>query len=210
LADKREIRHDIWMLSRVKTWQLVVILILFAFITATFLRLNNIGMVERLNAVISSDETGNIEETTSRLYDLQRYTAAHMNADTGQFDLTGQYQRDYEAAVASASRVSGQIGTVTARADAICKPRFSRNQHIAYVQCMRDELNKFGSAENLQNEVKLPEAALYRHSFASPLWSPDFAGWSSLICITIMLIILLRLITLVILRLMLNSRYKSV
>ncbi len=209
MADKGEIRREIWMLSRVKTWQLVIVLILFVFVAATFLRLNNIGMVERLKAVTSSDMAAASEETTSRLYDLQRYAAAHMNADTGQFDLVGQYQRDYEAAIARASETNTSSQSITAKADAICKPRFS-GWSLAYVQCVRDELDKFGSSENLQSDVELPNAALYRHSFVSPLWSPDFAGWSVLICLFIALVILLRLIALVILRLLLNSRYKSI
>lgn len=209
MADKGEIRREIWMLSRVKTWQLVIVLILFVFVAATFLRLNNIGMVERLKAVTSSDMAAASEETASRLYDLQRYAAAHMNADTGQFDLVGQYQRDYEAAIARASETNTSSQSITAKADAICKPRFS-GWSLAYVQCVRDELDKFGSSENLQSDVELPNAALYRHSFVSPLWSPDFAGWSVLICLFIALVILLRLIALVILRLLLNSRYKSI
>lgn len=209
MADKGEIRREIWVLSRVKTWQLVIILILFSFVAATFLRLNNIGMEQRLRAVISSDESATSEETTSRLYDLQRYSAEHMNADTGQFDLVGQYQRDYEAAIARASQTDSSSQSLTAKADAVCKPRFS-GWSLAYVQCVRDELDKFGSAENLQTEVDLPNAALYRHGFVSPLWSPDLAGWSVLICLFIALVILLRLIALVILRLLLNSRYKSI
>lgn len=209
MADKGEIRREIWILSRIKTWQLVIVLILFGFVAATFLRLNNIGMVERLKAVDSSDQSATGEETTSRLYDLQRYAAEHMNADTGQFDLVGQYQRDYEAAIARAAETDASSQSITAKADAICKPRFS-GWSLAYVQCVKDELDKFGSSENLQSEADLPNAALYRHSFISPLWSPDFAGWSIVICLLIALVILLRLIALVILRLLLNSRYKSI
>ena len=83
MADKSRIKQNIKDLQRVKTWQLVVLLIIVGFIAATFLRLNNIGMVQRREAVISADKEGDEEVTINRLYDLQRYVSSHMNTDLG-------------------------------------------------------------------------------------------------------------------------------
>ena len=47
--DKKKTKFRIKRLSQIKTWQLVVLLIMSGFISATFLRLNNVGMVEREN-----------------------------------------------------------------------------------------------------------------------------------------------------------------
>ena len=58
MANKGKIRHSIQDLQRVKTWQLIILLILVGFVAATFLRLNNIGMVERRAAVMSADQEG--------------------------------------------------------------------------------------------------------------------------------------------------------
>ena len=49
--DKRKTKFRIKRLSQVKTWQLVILLIMAGFISATFLRLNNVGMIERREAV---------------------------------------------------------------------------------------------------------------------------------------------------------------
>ena len=83
MADKGRIKQDIKNLQRIKTWQLIILLIIVGFIAATFLRLNSIGMVQRREAVISADKQGNEEDIITRLYDLQRYVAAHMNTDLG-------------------------------------------------------------------------------------------------------------------------------
>jgi len=81
VVDKRSIKHSIKQLQRIKTWQLVILLILAGFLSATFLRLNNIGMIQRRTAVLNADAVGDNEITQNRLYDLQRYVTSHMNTD---------------------------------------------------------------------------------------------------------------------------------
>ena len=73
MVNKKFAKRSIKQLQRVKTWQILIILVLMSFVSATFLRLNNIGMVERRSAVITADAVGNDDVTQSRLYDLQRY-----------------------------------------------------------------------------------------------------------------------------------------
>jgi len=72
VADKRSIRRDIKKLQRVKTWQLLILLILAGFLSATFLRLNNTGMVQRRNAVAAADKVGDTQQVTERVAGLQR------------------------------------------------------------------------------------------------------------------------------------------
>jgi hypothetical protein len=85
VADNRSVKKSIRQLQRIKTWQLLVLLILVLFITATFLRLNNIGMIQRRDAVLAADKVGDLSAIQSRLYDLQRYSATHMNGASGPF-----------------------------------------------------------------------------------------------------------------------------
>ena len=58
MADKRGTRRAIRRLEEIKTWQLVILLVMASFVSATFLRLNNIGMIERRDAVINADKEG--------------------------------------------------------------------------------------------------------------------------------------------------------
>jgi len=208
VADNKRVKRGIKQLQRVKTWQLVLLLILSLLLTATFLRLNNIGMIERRTAVLSADKQGNDEIIRARLFDLQRYAAEHMNADSGVVYLEHQYQRDTENAIRAASQQGGSAN-INVEADRICQARHGGYSQ-AYVQCFASELAKVPAGSNAPDKAQLPSASLYRHEFSSPLWSPDFAGFATGVSALITLVIVLRLIGLVALRAMLHRHYRSI
>lgn len=209
MPDKRQVRWRIKQLQRVQTWQLLVVLVLAAFVAATFLRLNNIGMVERRDAVLAADTSGDVTAITDRLYDLQRYSATHMNASTGPFYLEKQYKREVEKRVTSASQAMTQYGNVNAAVDKICRSRFTSYSQ-AWVQCFVDELNKYPASPDPASKVAMPSADLYRYNFLSPRWTPDFAGWAVVFAAVVGLLILVRLLSLMVLRIILKTRYRGV
>ncbi len=201
-------------LQQVKTWQLILILILGLFVMATFLRINNIGMIQRREAVLSADKQGDMAVLQSRLYDLQRYAAAHMNAATGAIDLQDSYNRAAEASKKEAeSQTTGGQNLYKKIEDEVCGPKARANgwrwPDQRYIACQRAELAKYPEAQQGGGQVTLPDGKLFRHSFVSPLWSPDFAGFSVLICLLITLVIIGRLIGVGVLRLLLYRYYKS-
>lgn len=209
MVDKKQVRRRISQLQRIKTWQLIILLILASFVSATFLRLNNIGMVERRDAVYTADNAGDDKIIQSRLYDLQRHISAHMNTgmDNG-VTLAATYNRDNQELLKKASNDTNSNGNIYKQVQEICAPKFSYWSQ-AYVQCVTDELGKYPAGHDLINSVKLP-AEPYTHNFISPLWSPDFAGWSVLVCVVILIMIIARFIGVVILRILLRSHYKSI
>ncbi len=209
MSDKRTIRHSLKRVQAIKTWQLFILLILSLFISATFLRLNNIGMIQRREAIAGADKAGNSEEIAQRLYDLQRYAAAHMNADPGAVYLQEQYNRDVKAAVTQVSGDLDGYDTPQARADAICNPNLqSHGYSKAYQDCMLRELSREGQVVD-PGTIKMPTPSLYRYSFVSPLWSPDFAGWSVLVSILLLVIIVVRIVIALVLRLLLRHHYRQ-
>ncbi len=206
--DKRRINKTISVLSTVKTWQLLVLFVLLAFVAATFLRLNNVGMVQRLDAVLAADEQGvNQDDIRARLFDLQRYTNTHMNADTGVFYLAGQYARDTQKVVDQMNESSGGQ-SVNAKAEAICKPQFTHYTY-AYTECMLNEILKQRVVDPA-DAPKKPSPDLYRHSYTAPLFSRDFAGLSVLLCIVVLLVILVRGISLLMLKMLLKRHYRGI
>jgi hypothetical protein len=210
VVDKKRVKRSIKQLQRVRTWQLAILLILMIFVAATLLRLNNIGMVERRTAVVDADNAGNNQIIQDTLLDLQRYVTAHMNTDMGKgVYLEATYKRDVQAAYTAASNDSNPNGNIYKKAQEVCAPRFTRYSN-AYLQCTIGELNKYPASDNLISSVKFPQPTTYLHDFVSPLWSPDFAGWSILICIAILTMIITRLIGVGILKLLLSHHYKSI
>lgn len=210
MTDKRQARKTVKSLQRIKTWQLLVLLVLVAFVAATFLRLNNIGMVERRKAVIAADVVGNEQVTIERLYDLQQYVSSHMNADLGNgVYLESSYRRDSQEALDAASGDQNPNGNIYKKAQEVCAPRFS-SFSAAYLQCTTSELAKYPASNELIGAVKLPAASTYLHDYEAPVWSPDFAGWSVVAGAVIVLLILVRLISLGILKLLLSRHYRSI
>lgn len=210
MTDKKRVHRDIKQLQRVKTWQLVIVLILLCFVAATFLRLNNIGMEQRRDAVYTADKNGNETEIINALSDLQQYVGSHMNTglDGGVY-LKDSYQRAYNRAVSAASSADDPNGNIYQKAAQVCDPQFHYYTY-AYQACFMNELQKYPGSNQLVTQLNLPPPTSFRHDFVSPLWSPDFAGWAVLACIIVALIIVVRLITLGILRLMLHRHYKSI
>lgn len=210
MADKRQVRRSIRQLQHVKTWQLFILLILCIFVAATFLRLNNIGMVQRREAVLQADEAGDQQAIQGRLYDLQRYVTAHMNADMGTIYLENQYKRDSQAVIDAASG-DGANGNIFKQAQEVCAPKYANLGHysLAYQQCVIDQLNSHPSGAELTSSLQLPKADAYRHSYVSPLWSPDFAGFSVVACVLIVLAIIGRFVGLLMLKAILKTRNRG-
>jgi hypothetical protein len=210
VADKSRIKQDIKNLQRVKTWQLIVVLIIVGFVAATFLRLNSIGMVQRREAVINADKAGNQDDMITRLYDLQRYVAAHMNTDLGRgVYLEHSYNRDLQNWQENQYGTGNPNGNIYKKAQEVCAPQFSRYSY-AYLQCTTNELAKYPAAADPATDTSKPRQEAYIHSFTAPVWSPDFAGWSVLVFGVILLLIFIRLISLALLQFMLRQHYKRI
>ena len=210
MADNQNVKRRIKQLQHFPTWRLVVLLVLAIFVALTFLRLNNIGMVERRSAVLAADSTGDNDKTITRLYDLQRYVSAHMNTDMGKgLYLQASYDRDVKKADNAASSDTNSNGNIYKKAQEVCAPRFTRYS-TAYLQCTLGELNKYPAASSIISAVHYPDPNTYLHVFVSPVWSPDFAGWSVLVCILLALMIVTRVVSDVVLRMLLRRHYKSV
>ncbi len=210
MADKGRIKESINGLQRVKTWQLIIVLIIVGFVAATFLRLNSIGMVQRRDAVITADKEGNNDAIINRLYDLQQFVSAHMNTDLGRgVYLEHSYNRDLQDWQQNQYGDANPNGNIYKKAQEICAPQFS-NYSYAYLQCTTNELAKFPAAADPATDTSKPRQEAYIHAFTAPIWSPDFAGWSVLVFGVVLLLIIIRFVSLVSLQLMLRRHYKRI
>lgn len=210
MADKGRIKKRIKNLQRIKTWQLIVLLVITGVVSATFLRLNNIGMIERRAAVLSADSKGNQEVIIKRLYDLQRHVSGHMNTDLGRgVYLESSYSRDLQKWQSTQYGASNPNGNIYKKAQEVCAPRFS-SYSAAYLQCTTSELAKYPAATDPASETSKPRQEAYIHAFSSPLWSPDFAGWSVVVFAVILAMIVVRFVSLGVLNLLLRRHYKRI
>lgn len=209
---------------KIKTWQLLLILIPLLFIDATLLRIDHVRMSELRSAVLSADEAENDEEIQKTLTDLKNFVFSNivvnviddngeqkLSFGTGPFYLEHQYIRDANAALAEAeARLSDDTnpnGNIYAMASAVCQPQAIANgwswNDANFINCMVSEINKYPSADELQDRIiaALPSTELYRREYTSPIWAPTWSGFAILITLVIIVVILYRMIVWIILRL---------
>lgn len=210
---RQRVRTWLHRMRLLKNWQLLVLLLIMTIVSATFLRLNNLGMLERRAAVIAADEKGDKEVLRQRIVELQTYISHHMNTSLGSgLYLTNTYERDRDAALAAAESATNPNSTVYQQASIECRARFQggvasfRND---YVQCVVEKVGSIAPQSDPTAGLKLPKGDTYRVSFASPLWTPDFAGLSVLVCVLLVLIVIIRTTTVIILRMILKRHYSN-
>lgn len=212
--NKRTLHRLLSWLRHVKTWQLVIMLMIGVVLSASFLRLNNLEMMTLRDAVVEADKQGDTALIQKRLTELQHFVSGHMNTSLGNgLYLEHKYNRDREAALAAAADSTNPNAAVYQQASVECRARFQggvasfRND---YVTCVAERVRALGVGDDPTAGMNLPKPEWYYYNFVSPLWSPDLAGFAVLICAIMASVIVLRLIGLLALRLLLKHRFKSV
>lgn len=211
--DRKSLAHLYRWIRQVKTWQLIVILALIAVISASLLRMNSLHMDTLRNAVETADKSGDTSKIQHALVDLQQYVTAHMNTSLGSgVYLTESYDRAREQALASASSSTNPNAAVYQQASIECRARWRggvasfRND---YVTCVQERVRALGVADDPGKAIAMPKPDDFHYNFVSPLWSPDLAGLSVLLCVLVVVLVCVRLITALALRFILKHRFTT-
>lgn len=206
MADKRKLHHRLTVLRKIKTWQLLILLAVFAVGAAFTLRQNNLQMIELRNLVTKADEEAG--DTKTALINLQHYVSQHMNTSLGNgIYLQETYQRAYAAAVQQAVNTTNPQAKLYEQVELECRPVYERTRSFpAYTLCAKEKLDKLAPNQDALANVKTPSADLYHYNFASPLISFDGAGALVILTGVTGLAIVIRFIAYVVLKVMLRAR----
>lgn len=209
---------------KIKTWQLLIILVPLLFADATLLRMDHIKMVELRDAVLAADEAEDDEAITQALMNLKEFVFSNIVINvveengvqevmfgTGPFYLEHQYLRAANKALEEAENNlasdSNPNGNIYGLAGQTCKALAIQNgwtwDNANFINCMLTEIQKYPAADELQDEIiaALPSTELYRHNYASPVWAPTATGFMLLITLIIIVVIFIRFIIWIVLRL---------
>lgn len=210
MVGKAWVKKWLRRVQALKNWQLFLLLCLIMVAVATAWRMNNTQMFRRLDAVLAADEALNEEKVRENLVILKSFSESHMNANTGLVSLVKIYERDAKDEIA---RVSGlRAGdNVHKKVSEICDPQFDARTRYSrpYFECWTRELEKFPSRENVDLQPKFRAKELYEYEFISPIWTPDLAGWTTLVAIFIVILIIFNMIFTAILKFMLKKSKNS-
>lgn len=170
-------------------------------------------MMELRHSVVEADETGSKEILRASLIDLQAYVSGHMNTNLGNgFYLAKSYERDKLAAQQTTPSEINPNSTEYQAAEVECRSKWRYNLESFredYVKCVQDRVAALGAQADPTVSVNLPNPDLYRVNFASPLWSPDPAGFSVLFSVIIVVLIIMKSTGVVVLRIMLKRRFSE-
>ncbi|MBI4101228.1 hypothetical protein HY441_02020 [Candidatus Microgenomates bacterium] len=148
--------------------------VILAIIGIIGLRINSAQARELRNKIISQDKAG--ADISSDLNSLREFVFSHMNS-TSKVVLTESYNRAIEAAKASIQ--SSASGDVYAQAQAACGQEVGTSS-VAQVECVEKYLNQHLQPGANPQSVQLPQLSQYTHTFVSPAWTPDLAGFGLL------------------------------
>lgn len=209
---------------KIKTWMLLILLLLLLFVDATFLRLKHIKMTELRDAVITADENNDDAGIASGIVKLKEFVFSNtviniveenggqvVSFGTGPFYLEHQYLRAAQAALEKAeaemSSDENPNGNIYGLAGETCKALALQNgwtwDNVNFINCMVTEINKYPSASEIQDTIiaSLPSTELYRHNYASPVWTPSLLGWLMILTLVVAVVIFMRVLIWIVLRL---------
>lgn len=198
--EKRLLRH--WRRLHLKTWQLLIVLLLGIVCSVFFLRQNNLKMVELREAVLTADKVG--VNVAPALEALNQHVFDHMNTRIVRpVELVNTYNRQAQAVIEAANKGSGR--DIYAEATAACERRGIPLTSIA--QCAADYAATNNPGVGPQ-QIVLPDKNRFVYSFASARWTPDLAGFSVLVTGVTLVWLLGRLVEYVLVRLVIRSRLR--
>jgi hypothetical protein len=191
-------------LRRIKTWHLLLALVIFTLLALFCLRQNNLEMAKLRDQVLVADQNLDIEQVGVAAENLRAYTASHMNADTGQIALQNLYNQAVERAFGAVNNnISADVYNI---ATENCKPVLSQTGYQGYANCVASTV---GVSEQTFRTPELPNPALYYISYASPPLSLDAAGATVTLAIVVFLSMFLKWLTEAVLGLALRTRDKN-
>ena len=208
---------------KVKTWQLLIVLVPLLFIDATLLRLDHIKMTKLRSAVLTADENEDDEAVSENLKALKDFVFSNIvinvvddNGEqkvtfgTGPFYLEHQYIRAANQALREAEETlasdSNPNGNIYQAASNVCSPQAIANgwdwNTPAYINCMTSEIQKYPAASDLSDTIaaSLPSTELFRKNYASPFWAPTLTGFMLLITLILIVVIFIRGLIWIVLR----------
>ena len=164
---------------------LVALLVLFVTLSVYGLRQNNIEMVKLKNQLITADKNngdvnGDLNKLRLFIYNHMNTTPSSSNGVYPPIQLKYTYQRLLAAdqVIASTTGVATQAQAVT-----YCSELGSGYTSSELATC-----ESWYLTTTQPGTTPTVPAALYQFDFISPIWSPDLAGFSILISLAILIV----------------------
>lgn len=179
MTTKRKLHHLWTRLRRVSYWYFLFACLVCIVVAVFALRQNNLTALELRDEVIMVDEqNGDVEASLKK---LRLYIYGHMNTDLATSTsvyppIQLKYRYDRLVAAEKARNELANTNTIYSDAQKFCEANFPQSFYGAgRLPCIQNYIDTHPAPK--VTEQQIPDA-LYKFNFASPVWSPDLAGWS--------------------------------
>lgn len=172
--------HHIWTYVRkVNYWYFLVACLVCVVVSVFALRQNNLNAItlrDELNMV--DKQNGDVEASLNK---LRLYIYGHMNTDLATSTsvyppIQLKYRYDRLVAAEKARTDSSSTNTTYSDAQKYCEANFPQSVRLAgRLPCIQNYIDTHPA--KIVEAKQIPDG-LYKFDFASPVWSPDLAGWS--------------------------------
>lgn len=179
--NKKKLHHFWTRLRRISYWYLLIACLSCAVIAVFALRQNNLGAIKLRDEVLKVDKENG--DTEAALKKLRQYIYGHMNTDlagsTSVYPpIQLKYRYDRLVAAEQARVDQANKNTVYNDAQKYCEATQPQSFYGAgRLPCIQSYIDTHQVAAVTPQVI--PDS-LYKYNFASPVWSPDLAGWSLL------------------------------
>ncbi len=189
----------------IRTWQIAALLAIMLLLSGYFLRQNNLAMVRLRNEVVAADETG--AGLLESIEALNQHVFSHMNTQIVRpVELVKTYDRQAKAIIEAT--VPAPNRSLYEEAARVCAGRGSLFSDVRN-QCVIDHINTNNTGFGELPTITLPDKNRFIYSFASPVWTPDLAGFSVLASVLLTVWLILRLLEKLLVILVIRYRQKK-
>lgn len=186
--NKRHVHHVLKQIKRVSAWYFVAAIVITAGVAIYSLRQNNLNAIALRDEVLKVDkENGDVEKS---LRDLREYVYSHMNTElsspNGAYPPV-QLKYRYERLMDAQKAAEPTNGTLATQAQSYCESQIPTGRSLNRIECIENYMTTHGTTSS----KPIPDS-LYKFDFASPTWSPDLAGWSIVLLVFLVFLVIVR------------------
>ncbi|MEO8862944.1 MAG: hypothetical protein ABI354_01330 [Candidatus Saccharimonadales bacterium] len=191
---KRKLHHILTKLKSIRYVYLIAAILITGTVALFALRQNNLTALRLSENLAQVDkDNGNVSAALNK---LRVYTYGHMNTNLSAASNVYppiQLKSSYERLVAAEkSRVKQGSDNIYNDAQHYCEKNSPQSFYGAgRLPCVQQYLD---SHPLTQPEVQKIPDSLYKFDFASPVWSPDLAGFSIVIVFFLILLLVIRVV----------------
>ena len=170
--NKRKLHYYWRLVEQIKTWHLVVLLVVLFASSVWALRSNSRNLEPYINRVVAADKAD--KGIDKALRGLGNYIAGHMNTQLNEpIQLAYSYNRAAQEIIENAQATAD--GNIYRQAQGVCEdPNVLLSVRAA---CVQDYVLENAPPGQTPEALEFPDKALFTYSFVSPTWSTDLAGW---------------------------------